>query len=508
MLQGLYQVLRNQVFQGGEYQILNFFQKGSKATKPPSYIRLLYSGPFKPGEIPPGFNRMDKKRLTEKMSRLVLLLDPEKFENAFKKQYFRSYQQMVIARFLRYLNYHQLARQYAYKALKLGRHYHFQDVVANTAELLMNLASLGGKEQNFHFYKNLYKDALQKQQSEGEVKMAFHGLELHFVKGANFTNAINQSLTEGIALAYDAYQQFGTYTLMLYVTRLRTFYYELNRNFEGVLASWSEMDHYINQNPQFYHPVRQGESAIKQMVAHLNLGNANLAKPLVKEALSNIPNNSWDWFYFHQLYGLLLTRTQEYPQAYNVIKKVFAHPKFKSLPENLKENFLLLDGYLAFVAESGMEPQLTHPKIEEHGYFNLHKLINDLPHQSRDKYGVNALLVLLEVLFYLNRYDFESLYNSEDSLKVYKNRYLRHREHHRMFYFFDLLQTLLKSGMAIQATNRKAAQTLEQLKATDFLFEGGYEDFEVIPLERLWVWITRQLQDTPGKSQNKQGKTG
>lgn len=282
--------------------------------------------------------------------------------------------------------------------------------------------------------------------------------------------------------------------LLEYLTRLRSFYYELHQCFRQVQLSWAELDNYVKKDPQFYNPIRQGESTIRQMKACLNLGDTQKGKALGESALSAIPSNSLNWFYYRQLYALLLIRTQQYESAYKVLQRVFTHKKFTAIPHNLQEIFLLLDGFLGWVGESSLSPYFTHPTVNEKGYFPINKLVNDLPGHSQDKYGVNALIVLLKVLFYINRLDFQSLYSQEEPVKLYKNRYLRHQPNQRMFHFFDLLQVLIKFGMDLTVAKPKNTKILNQLQQTNFQFEGGYEDFEFIPFEQLWSWIQQQLK--------------
>lgn len=170
---------------------------------------------------------------------MVLLVDPNKFKNSYKKQVFEAYQKMLIARFLRYLDFEDLAKQNAYKALKIGLEYELQHIIINTSELLMTLSSLFGQSKLFNYYKQLHLNAIQTQQKESFINIDFLAIQTNFVNSSQFTPSIDQELSRAIKYAEKAYQQEGTYIILEHLTRLRSFYYELHHSYKALQSTWA-----------------------------------------------------------------------------------------------------------------------------------------------------------------------------------------------------------------------------------------------------------------------------
>lgn len=491
LIRALSEFLHKHLFKGADWQLLRYFQDGDFGERVPKYIGMLDAEAA--GLKPQNLNRYDKKRLTDKLSRLVLLIDPERMAYPYQKQVVKAYQYMLTALFLRYLNAQDTARTYAIKALKLADKYQLHQIGFNMSEMLMVLSSLAGRYKDFQYYNAHYREAFYQLQLESRVKTAYHSLEAYFVTYSHYTPEIDQELKDAMQEAKQAYQERQTYVLLLYLSRIRSFYHELNHEFDAVIDCWQRYDNYVKARPEFTHPDHQGESHIKQMGACLNQRKYVKAQQLAGEAFKGIEKENWNWFYFNHLYLLLLTQTGNYQKAGQVLAQVFDNQKFNNLPVTLKELFLLMDGFMAFVQEAGWAQGEVNQRYTGNSKFKVKKLINDIQQKSSDKYGVNAILILLEVLFHFERGNWDALLEKQEQLKLYKNRYLRHKTHKRMYYFFDMLLAVIKAGFDPEKVVSKAAESYKRLQNTQYQFEGGYEDFEVIPFEQLWAWIRQQL---------------
>ncbi len=502
LIRDLREFLHKNLYKGEDWQLMRYFQKGDFGRKPPKYLRMLNpdSDVISRGQA----NRFDKKRLTDKLSRLVLIIDPDRMPYHYQKQIFKGYQYMVIARFLRFLNAQGPAKTYSFKAFKLGDRYHLPEILHEASEMLMIFSSLSGSNKNFRYYQYYYEEALYQLQLQNRVKSAYHALELHFVNFSYYSVEIENQLQRALKEADKAYRERPLYGLLLYRTRLYSFYHELNHHFKKVIQHWQTFDAYVKNRPEFNHPDHQGESNFKKMGACLNLRDFQTAQKFADQAFKGIDSTNWNWFYFNHIYLLLLTQTGRYYKANQLIRQVFNNRAFKNLPVILRELFFLQYGFLSFIAEAGWDSKATH-KPSKRGTFKVYKLINEIHRKSSDKYGLNAVLILLEVLFYFERGNWDALLDKQERLKIYMNRYLRRKAHKRMYYFFRLLHRTIKAGFDPEKVISDTQQTYDLLRNTKYRYEGGYEDLEVIPFEALWKWIMGKVRAFRGQGSELRG---
>lgn len=502
-LRSLTGLLTGKAFQSREWELLQQFQSvkgGHKPFKSLELLKLIREG--KEGELEArqksGSDRKALHRLKESMARLVLLIHPHQIADERLKQLFLGNQELMIGKFLRHLHVPRLAQAYLERAFNRSKQEDLHEVRASSAEYLAVMASLEGDMKGFEAYESHCLDALQKMKTEKSLFLKYQRVITYFATHSEITHSIQVLLEEAIEEALTAYNSEGTAFTLLYSTRLSSIKQELNSAFEEVLALWKNFDE-ATQNFQCSISAQvMAESHIKKMAACLNLRDYSEGEQFAARAFRDIDEQSWNWFYFNFYYVFLLFHTQRFEQSRETLQKTFNNPQYPQIPDNLKELFLLLNGFMEFVIESKWDQEFSARFSQNQETFRIHKLINQLPTQSKDKHGVNAVLTILQFLFHFNRKEYQALYSLENSLNLYRKRYLQDKPNPRMAIFFDLLIQAIREDFRADALIEATSARHGDLLNTQFRYEGGYEDLEILPFEELWEWVLNKIKCRAG----------
>lgn len=436
-----------------------------------------------------------KHRLSEKLGNLVLLVNPKRYGwTPYKKKFFECYKSFLIGKFLRYLNFKEGSIVFAKRAFKISRDYQFYDIHSSIASTLADLNSVEGDIKAYKYYKNSSLDAIQKWSAEQEIKFHYLDVATELIRTSKLTDKFEQRIVDYLEKARHYYQTHQTYLLYLYLVRFEALYWEIKYEFNKVLDTWEAFDQYINDNPRFYNASQIAESFLKRMSACLNLRNYEQGEKYGQQANEKFKEGKLNWFIFNEYYLILMMHKGDYESAYTILNKVMKHSLFDHLPVINKERWLLFNGFINFVKEAGLDPTFSE-KYNGKTTFKINKLINQLPTQSNDKYGVNTLIHILKYLFLLNRNDFEELENLQEPLRQYRYRYLRFKNNQKMNLFVKMLLKVPNKSFSASKVQSATQKDYEKLVGTNFRYQGGYEDLEVIPYERLWDWILSKLWD-------------
>lgn len=178
-------------------------------------------------------------------------------------------------------------------------------------------------------------------------------------------------------------------------------------------------------------------------------------------------------YYFH---------TGQYQLAYEHYAEMVQHPTNKYMATIVVENINLIGGYVHYLIAIG-QVQDVHSIGKK---FSIGKLINDTPIYSKDKRGHNITILVLQILFLLQRKKYGEVLDKMDALNMYCHRYLRKGHTFRSNCFIKMFLEIPKGYFNRTAATRKAQRYVDRLTNAPFkkTLEGA--DMEVIPYEELW----------------------
>lgn len=472
--------------------LFNLIQEG-KAVDDQSTLKLLRNS-FP--ELNQNQFSINKNRLLNKLANLVMLINPNNFEwDAYKKSYFNSYKYLLIARILANTQAKNVSLYFAKLAFTQAQKFQHYELYTNIAGFLSTIYSNFGDQKSYHYYKKSYWYGFRCCQSEKEIIFSYYDWLVYFQNFSRFDEELQKELAKTLDYLNNILNDTPTFISRLYFVRLQSIYYEMTYEYENLITLWHRFDKNLADQPRFQSNVHQFESALKKMLASLNTKQFEKGTMYAEEAKNRFQPGQHNWFIFQEYWFLLLVHKKHYQEANAILEEVFQNRYYAKLPPSFQEKWVLMNGYMAFAIESNWDNAFPHYSRESSQLFRINKMLNQFPKGSQDKSGINAMVMVLQFLFYLNRGEFQKLIQLQEPFLNYYYRYLRQAtKKQKIALFMKMLIAVLKKDFDYDKVLKATQSDYHQLTQTRIYYEGGYEDLEVLPFEALWEWILEQLK--------------
>lgn len=228
----------------------------------------------------------------------------------------------------------------------------------------------------------------------------------------------------------------------------------------------------------------------QQAVCNLQLRDFVAAQESLKNCLNYMQEGDFNWFKAFELSFMLQMHLGQYSDAYAMYLVATKHPKFKDLPENIRETWKIAEAYLVLLTEL---EKFNGPRIAGEKNFRLTRFLNEIQVFSKDKAGMNVPVLILEILFHLVQGNFTTLVDREEAIDKYRKRYLKDAESTRSNVFIKMLLQIPRCGFDRAKIISRAAKDLQTLTATPIELANQVYEIEIIPYEKLWEYILEVL---------------
>ncbi|MEL7123356.1 MAG: hypothetical protein AAFO07_28170 [Bacteroidota bacterium] len=171
-----------------------------------------------------------------------------------------------------------------------------------------------------------------------------------------------------------------------------------------------------------------------------------------------------------------------YQKNYNEIIDLTKDKTNLKLAKYHAETFILFDAYAKIL--TGQKLRLT-------------KTLNSTPEYSKQKRSMNVNLLIIQVLEYARRKQYDKIIDRIDALKQYSHRYLRDDATYRSNCFIRLLLCLPRGHFNQVGVKRVAEPYLEKLLAKPILETNQDYEVEMVPFEDLWEFVVSLLPEKP-----------
>ncbi|MEM9527809.1 MAG: hypothetical protein AAGA31_14435, partial [Bacteroidota bacterium] len=126
--------------------------------------------------------------------------------------------------------------------------------------------------------------------------------------------------------------------------------------------------------------------------------------------------------------------------------------------------------------------------------FRINRFLNSTPIYSKDKRGMNVAILSLQIIFYIQKKQYDVAIERIDAIEKYCSRYLYQEDTIRAYYFIRLLLTIPKASFNPSLVMHYAKKRLKALKEVDTFAGNPFHKTEILPYEKLWE-ITLLLLD-------------
>ncbi|PHI18684.1 hypothetical protein CEQ90_16610 [Lewinellaceae bacterium SD302] len=340
-------------------------------------------------------------------------------------------------------------------------------------------------------YQALERKWIRIRTAEEVVDELYTDLAVNYVKTAAPPPDTIYTALNKLNNIHDLYKDIRTaryiykYYFILYMTYDSQGHYR-----EGIEISWKAVRSLSKGD---YVPRGFIRSMLLQIIdASIRLRALNDGQRAVIQSLRLVEEGERDWFRINQLYLYLCIRSDEYSTAIKTINRMFDHRKFKKLPGEFKERYYLLRAYVSWLIES----KSIDVKGEPLNSFRIGRFINDVPRFSKDKMGMNVPVLIIQVLWLLQRKNYEVARGRLDSLKRYSLKYLStNKGMLRTYYFIRVLTQLSNANFHRAAFVRKAASFYRLLREQPSTASLQSVEVEIVPYEDMYEYALNILDN-------------
>ncbi len=381
-----------------------------------------------------------------------------------------------------------LARQILTTALK----FKFADVIVNCSRILRKYSADIGDEKNFEEYDQHIK------QYQNVLDAEIRSEELHQRVIMNYYKppSKNQDLRERIDTYCDALvglsEIYDSPIIIYNMYLVWAFRYEMLHDYQAMLEVCNKAEEYIEKNPLYYQTEKLATFQLKKMSAYLHLRDYKNGKGNAEKCLKSFPAGSETWFTFMEYYLLLAIHTDNFVNALAIYNRATSNSKFKKMSGQEREKWNIYNIYLNYIAES-QKSENAILQSQRKSTFRLSRFLNDPLLFPKDQRIFTVLLVIAQILFFIEKKGYNAVSERIERLKNYANRQLKKEVYYRVIQFIRLLQQLEKADFKVENLSN-VDKYYDRLIETPFAYRGLISELEVIPYEKLWNYILKQLQ--------------
>jgi len=383
----------------------------------------------------------------------------------------------------------------ASKTLGVAISYRFSDMVLNCSRILMGHAAMSGNDREYEEYAALTKKALHDVQSEIQAEELYQRLTINFAAAGYSDSTLIAQAEKSLDEVRKLCKQSDSYLLHYLQYQIWIIYTQIRGNFKETIQVCELAEKYLVDNPNFNQNVKLANLALIRISSYLQLRDYENGKHNADKCLELMQEGSNNWFIFLEYYFLLAMHTENYMNAAAIFLKVINHPRFMFTGEERKEKWKIFEAYINFIFESeNLDRELLFTDANKRK-FRLHKFLNEVPMFTRDKRGYNVSILVIQILYMLEKGEYTGIINRSEALNVYCSRYLRKDDSYRSNCFLKMLLTMVKEDFVYERTRQMAQKYLRKLQAGDTEGNTIVNEWEIIPYEILWEKVLNRLHN-------------
>lgn len=434
---------------------------------------------------------MLKSRVRTRLMNTLFFMEksPGRYEQAIHK----CNRNLVAAKYLLLngarLSAESLLRSTLAEAEKFG----LTEVAVSCLRPLRYRASFSGNEHEFKKLNQRFKELQAVLNAECLAEEYYQVITIPYVKSLSVRPELAKEAFQYTKEIEQLRKKSTSFELEMNYFRLRIMANQIALHHHEVLTACDEAESFLNKNRHIAQNIRFGEFAFYRIIAHMHLGEYERGKVAASNSLKYYQKGSLNWMIFQEYFFLLSMHTRNYDKAAEIYKEVVEHPRFLNIDEPRREKWRIFEAFLKYMAKGVLEK--VGISESDQSRFNIFKFMNDVPTFSKDKRGLNIAILILQVLFLLDRRDFNGIIKRAEALKVYTSRYLRQDDNFRSNCFLKMVLSMEKKDFDYDRTVKITEKYHAKLKKSALNYQNGnVANIEIIPYEQLWSTILEKLR--------------
>ena len=439
--------------------------------------------------------RKIKSDLKKKLINTCFFIDTSKNTfNDHQKAYYESYRYWAALMILQGRGATINSKIIALKLLKITTQYEFTELGINISRRLIQEYSIAGDLKQYQYYKNIYQQFKTNWEQELLAEELYRDLTINLTSSTSSSNEdFSQQATTAIQQLKPFLTDKSTYRFILIYGLIEVILYLCNYDYQRTIITCEESIKRLKKKtflPKFgilifYH---------KKIICYTQLKRFTEGENAIKLSLQYSIVGTSNWFISMQLYFVLAQRTQKYQKAYQIFNQVISENSFYRQRDNTIEVWKIYEAFLHFLMRIDKICLSENTPLKKQK-FKLAKFLNDVPNYSKDKKGMNIPILVIQLLFYLQRKNYDKVIDRLEAIEKYCSRYLQKDKcTYRSNCFIKMLLQIPKAKFQKSEIIRRAYPFLEKLKKKSIAIANQAFEIEIIPYEDLWELILKELE--------------
>ena len=425
-----------------------------------------------------------KTKFRSRLINTIFFINPKEFQinSEQNKISFGAYKQWTAAKILNNLGAKEAAVKLGKQVLKKAKKAGISHLVAEIAMFLrFYYGSIIGDRKQFEHYNELHHKHSEIMLWENKTQEYYTMLTLFYSEGKADPSIIYKDASSYYLEIKDALYQHKTYKLIFFGGFIKLVMYMNKGDYMGAINVCNEVLSLLDTNPLFP-TLAKATFYTEQMVCCIQLRHFDKGEQLAKEAVKFLKPGLFNWFKYQELFFLLSMHTQKYQRAFEIVKETKGTKGFNTLDRKSKEIWTIYEMYTNYLI-------LQNKIVAEKGRgikVRLGKFLNEVPAYSQEKRGLNIPILIIQVLVYIQKKQYDKAIDRIGALEKYCSRHLRKENDFRSNCFIKMILELSKSGFHPVAATRKADRLFQKLKVHPVDIPNQSHSIEIIPYEVLW----------------------
>ncbi len=435
-----------------------------------------------------------KTRLRQKLLNTLFFLDYDAEKSSeYHKVLYDCNKQVYAIKVLIMANSRRLAIPMAEKTLKLAADYELTDIVLECARILREHYS-GSNYQEFLEYKGIAERTEQQQRIENMAEQYYQEIVALYAKSKGNRQRVRKMADKYYHTLEENLRPYDSIKLRLYYYRIKTLFFQLSDNYQSAIQVIKDHEEFISQTPMFHPPSRLEELAIQKINFYLHLKDFAAGEEHVQKYMYLFADKNPNLYTFKEYQLLLAMHTGHYLRAAEVFHEVVSQSSFRTLSDAKKERWCTLQSYLHYIYKyqkiKEIRPLIQNSKTG----FQLSDFLEKKPEFAKERRGLNAAILTIQVLYFLEKMNMEDLIDRINEIERYTRRYPKKDMNFRSECFINLLTQMRDDGFRFYQTRKATEKLYEEMKSVMMEYYGGNRALEVLPYEVMWDIVLDKLK--------------
>ncbi|RMG80319.1 MAG: hypothetical protein D6714_14840 [Bacteroidetes bacterium] len=436
-----------------------------------------------------------KRQLYKRLINTIFFIDVNQPGfNEYQRAYYNLYKNYAAIRVLIGRGSRTAAMDLIKKTLRKAVKYEMTELVVSLArELRMQYGIAEGNRKKFEEYRDLGKKYREILEVEIEVEEMYIDLVIHFVS--------SKSPQKHLLSAAETYRKriepllplYNSYWFKLYAYLTLSIRYEIGNDHHNALRISQEAIDFFESRPHLASKSAIGHFHLKMLSFYTSTKQYDKGEASAQKGLETFHAGTSSWFLILANTITLFFHSKQFSRAFSTFIQASTHPAFKSIPQEHRENWLLIEAFIHYLISIGKIDPAGVEGADQLKKFRYSRFINEVVVYSKDKRGYNITFLILQILFLLQQKKYDQVIDRTESINMYCHRYLRQDETLRSNCFIKMLMTLPAARFNRTAAIRRTQKLAEKLKSVPIEKASQSSELEIIPYETLWEFVLESL---------------